>query len=146
MVELRVVPEITLELCKKISEHAEQKAKEMGLKVVIAIMDNHGNLKYFSRMDGVQTASVEIAQLKARTSALFPISSKDLALRNEKLQPNGPFSSVPGIVLLEGGLPIKTGKSSTHIGGIGVSGARSDEDAIIGAAGLEAVKGDLEPY
>lgn len=93
---------LTLPMAKRMADSAEAKALELNLKIVIAIMDNHGNLKYYRRMDGNNFVSVRMAQLKAHTSASIPISTKDLGLRNEKLA-NGPYLSVPGIVLLEGG-------------------------------------------
>ncbi|OJW49170.1 MAG: hypothetical protein BGO67_10995 [Alphaproteobacteria bacterium 41-28] len=119
------------------ADAAEAKAIEKGLKIVIAIMDAHGNLKYYRRMDGNNFISVRMAQLKALTSASIPISTKDLAKRNEGL-PNGPYLGVPGIVLLEGGLPIIT-QDGQHIGSIGISGANPELDGICAQAGVDAL-------
>lgn len=135
------VKALSLAMAKKIADAAEAKAVEKALKIVIAIMDNHGNLKYYRRMDGNNLVSVRMAQLKALTSASIAISTKDLANRNETL-PNGPYSSVPGIVLLEGGLPIIT-QDGQHIGSIGISGANPESDGICAQAGLDAVAGTL---
>lgn len=136
-----LVKMLTLEMAKKMADSAEIKALERGLKIVIAIMDNHGNLKYYRRMDGNNFVSVRMAQLKALTSASIPISTKDLGLRNEKLA-NGTYLGVPGIVLLEGGLPIIT-KDGHHIGSIGISGANPELDGICAQAGLDAIFADL---
>ncbi len=132
---------LSLEMAKKMADAAEQKAIDKQLQIAIAIMDNHGNLKYFRRMDGNCFISVRMAPLKALTAASIPISTKDLAARNEKL-PNGPYLGVPGIVLLEGGLPIIT-KNGQHIGAIGISGANPELDGICAQAGLDAISGDL---
>lgn len=123
------------------ADAAEAKALELNVKIVVAIMDNHGNLKYYRRMDHNNLISVRMAPLKALTAASIPISTKDLATRNDKL-PNGPYLSVPGIVLLEGGLPIIT-KDGQHIGAIGISGANPELDGICAQAGLEAIVNDL---
>jgi len=136
-----LVKMLTLDMAKKMADGAEIKAMEQGLKIVIAIMDNHGNLKYYRRMDGNNFVSVRMSQLKALTSASIPISIKDLGLRNEKLA-NGPYLSVPGIVLLEGGLPIIT-KDGQHIGSIGINGANPELDGICAQAGLDAIAGYL---
>jgi glc operon protein GlcG len=64
-------------------------------------MDQHGNLKYYRRMDGNNFVSVQMAQLKALTSASIPISTKKLGERNQNM-PNLPYLAVPGIVLLVG--------------------------------------------
>lgn len=133
-----LVKALSLEMAKKIAKAAETKAIEEGLKIVIAIMDNHGNLKYFHRMDGNNFVSVRMAQLKALTSASIPLSTKDLAKRNEGI-PNGPYLGVPGIVLLEGGLPILT-KDNQHIGSIGISGSTPELDGLCAQAGLDAIK------
>ncbi len=131
------VKALSLEMAKRMADAAEAKAIEKGLKIVIAIMDAHGNLKYYRRMDGNNFISVRMAQLKALTSASIPISTKDLAKRNEGL-PNGPYLGVPGIVLLEGGLPIIT-QDGQHIGSIGISGANPELDGICAQAGVDAL-------
>lgn len=133
-----LVKALSLEMAKKIADAAEHIAIERDLKIVIAIMDNHGNLKYYRRMDGNNFVSVRMAQLKALTSASMPLSTKDLAKRNEGI-PNGPYLGVPGIVLLEGGLPIIT-KDGQHIGSIGISGATPELDGICAQAGIEAIR------
>lgn len=133
----RMVKELSLEMAKKMADAAESTAIERKLKIVIAIMDGHGNLKYYRRMDGNNFVSVRMAQLKALTSASIPISTKDLAKRNEGIS-NGPYLGVPGIVLLEGGLPIIT-KDGQHIGSIGISGANPELDGICAQAGVNAI-------
>lgn len=136
-----LVKALSLDMAKKMADAAESAARERELKIVIAIMDGHGNLKYYRRMDGNNFVSVRMAQLKAMTSASIPVSTKALAERNEKL-PNGPYLGVPGIVLLEGGLPIIT-KDGQHIGAIGISGANPELDGICAQAGLDAIASHL---
>lgn len=136
-----LVKALSLEMAQKMADAAHAKAIEKGLTIVIAIMDNHGNLKYYHRMDGNNVISVRMAPLKALTSASIPISTKALAERNQAL-PNGPYLGVPGIVLLEGGLPIIT-KDGQHIGSIGISGANPELDGICAQAGLDAISSNL---
>ncbi len=135
------VKALSLEMAKKIASAAEQKAIENKLKIAIAILDSHGNLKYFHRMDGNNFVSVRMSQLKAMTSASIPIPTKALGEKNKNMD-NSPYSSVPGIVLLEGGLPIIT-KDGQHIGAIGVSGANPELDGICAQAGLDAIAEEL---
>src|SRR5688572_8822049 len=101
------VKALSLAMAKKMADSAEKKAIEKKVHIAIAIMDAHGNLKYFRRMDGNNFVSVRMSQLKALTSASIPISTKALAEKNKDMD-NGPYLSVPGVVLLEGGLPIIT--------------------------------------
>ena len=136
---MRTVQALTLEEAEAIADGAEEKAAHLGIKIAIAIMDEHGNLKLYRRMDGNPLISVRMSQLKALTSSSFPISSKELAERNLAFE-NGPYLAVPGLVLLEGGLPIIT-KEGQHVGSIGVSGSTPDKDGLCAQAGLDRLKG-----
>jgi len=78
------------------------RAKQEGWKMNIAIVDSGGNMKYFLRQDDAFLKSIEIAQLKAGTSAGFPFSTKQIGEITAKV-PGIAF--VPGIVTFEGGLP-----------------------------------------
>ena len=49
---------------------------------------------------------------------------------------------MPGIVLLEGGLPIIT-KDGEHIGSIGISGATPELDGICAQAAIDAIIDNL---
>lgn len=128
---------ISLELAKEMADAAEKIAVEKKIKLAIAIMDVHGNLKYYRRMDGNSFISVRMSQLKAFTSASMPLSTKALAERNKNLD-NGPYANVPGIVLLEGGLPIIT-SDGQHLGAIGISGATPELDGLCAQAALDAI-------
>jgi glc operon protein GlcG len=117
------------------------KATAEGWKMNVAVLDDGGNLKAFVRMDGAFLGSIQIAQLKANTSASFPFSTKQVG---EIVQTRVPgLAFVPGLVTFEGGLPIKTA-SGEHIGAIGVSGATAEQDGACAQAGLDAVKDDLK--
>lgn len=131
---------LTIETARKMAAGCVAKAKAEGWRMNIAILDDGGNLKYFERMDGSFMGSIQIAQLKANTSASFPFSTKTLGEITQRV-PGIAF--VPGIVTFEGGLPIKTA-SGEHIGAIGVSGATGEQDGICAQAGLDAVKDDLK--
>ena len=135
------VKALSLEMAKKMADGAEKKALEKQINIAIAIIDGHGNLKYYRRMDGNSFISVRMSQLKAMTSASIPISTKALAERNKSMD-NGPYISVPGIVLLEGGLPVIT-KDGQHIGSIGISGANPELDGICAQAGIDTIAEEL---
>lgn len=113
-------------------------AQAMHLNVSISILDDSGNTKAFVRMDGSPTGTIKISKLKASTSANLKISSRVLAERSAQ-NPNHAYNHFPSVITLPGGLPIKT-KSGEHIGGIGVSGASSDQDEVIAQAGIDSIK------
>lgn len=129
---------LTLKDSQKIADAAETKAQEKNITIVISIYDNHGNLKYFRRMDNTSYGSIRISKLKAKTSASMPVASKDLAKRSSGM-PANPYSSIPEILLLGGGLPIFNSQNQ-HIGSIGISGATPELDEECAQFGLDALK------
>ncbi|MDH0646016.1 heme-binding protein [Pseudomonas sp. GD03858] len=132
----RATAHLSAEQARRMAAAAEQAALAKGHAIVVSIVDNHGNLKHFHRMDGTSSGSVQVAQLKASTSARFPASSRSLGERSAAL-PANPYASLPGFLLLEGGLPIMDAKGA-HIGGIGISGATPELDAQFAQAALDA--------
>jgi uncharacterized protein GlcG (DUF336 family) len=68
---------ISSELAQKMVDAALAKARALGVSENVAILDDGGNLKAFSRMDGAPILCIEIAQNKAYT-ALFGVSTHDL--------------------------------------------------------------------
>ncbi len=52
---------ISSELAQKMVDRAMAKAKEIGVSENVAILDDGGNLKAFSRMDGAPILCIEMA-------------------------------------------------------------------------------------
>jgi glc operon protein GlcG len=131
-------PAIGIENARKIMAAAEAEAVKNNWAVVIAILDSGGHLVMLHRRDDVQLSSLEIAQGKAKTSLMFKRPSKVL---DDAISAGGSglrFLALPGIVPLEGGMPILL--DGKIVGAIGVSGVLSSQDAQIARAGLEALK------
>lgn len=118
------------------------KAQAEGWLMHIAIIDNHGNLKAYHRMDDAQLLSQDVSLAKARTSAVSPRSTKQWGEMAFSGGGPGPAAFVPGMNYFEGGLPIMTSEG-THIGGIGVSGDTGANDAVCAQAGIDAAADDL---
>ena len=136
-------PILTASAAMKMVHGCLAKAEAEGWLMHIAIMDNHGNLKAYHRMDDAQLLSQDVAMGKARSSAVSPRSTKqwgDMAFAGGN---PGAAAFVPGIIYFEGGLPIMTA-DGYHIGGIGVSGDTGANDAICGQAGIDAAAEDLQ--
>jgi uncharacterized protein GlcG (DUF336 family) len=136
---------ISSELAQKMVDEAVAKARQLGVAENVAILDDGGNLKAFSRMDGAPLLSIEIAQNKAYT-ALFGVSTQDFF---NFIQ--GDPSLLAGIPTLArvaawgGGFPIKVDEEV--VGAIGVSGAptvKNDVDCAKAALALvpDAVAAD----
>lgn len=141
-------PVLTLELANKMADACEAAQKKAGWRPVnIAIVDDGGNLKLFRRQENAFLGSVSISQDKAITTAKFPFSTRvvaELSFGKDGKPADVPgLAFSPGLAAFAGGLPIMT-ESGQHIGGIGVSGASSDEDEQCAQAGIDAVKGMLK--
>ena len=67
---------ISFELAQKMVDAAVAKARELGVGENVAILDDGGNLKAFSRMDGAPILSIEMVQNKAYT-ALFGVPTQE---------------------------------------------------------------------
>jgi glc operon protein GlcG len=120
---------LTLEGARRISAAAEAEARRQGWNVCIAVVDFYGNLLHFVRMDDTQSASNEIAIGKARTAAMFRRSSKTMA---DAVATSPGMINFP-IVPVQGGLPLTV--DGKVVGGIGVSGVKSEMDEQIAQAG-----------
>ena len=126
--------EIGLEQAKKIAAGAAAESKKNGWRMAIAIVDNHGFLVYYERMDDTQTASVQVALDKAKAASMFRRPTK--AFEDGIAKGRVALLGLSGATPIEGGVPIIAG--GKIIGGIGVSGANSDQDAAAAMAGLKA--------
>lgn len=125
---------ISLEAAKKISAAAEAEAIKNKWNMAIALVDDGGNLVYFARIDYTQIGSIDVAIEKAKTAISFRRSTKQY---QERVQGGANFIlRVPGIIPVEGGLPIIL--DGQFIGAIGVSGGTPEQDGIVAKAGLDA--------
>ena len=129
-------PDINLAAAKKIAATALVEAQKNNWNVAIAVVDNHGALVYYERMDDTQSASPVIAIEKARSAAMFRRATREMQDAVNKGNPA--FLGIPGATPVAGGVPIIA--SGKIIGAIGVSGVTSDQDEQVAKAGLEAVK------
>jgi uncharacterized protein GlcG (DUF336 family) len=134
---------ISSELAQKMVNAAVAKARELGVTENVAILDDGGNLKAFSRMDGASIPTIEIAQKKAYT-ALFGVSTQDLF---NFIQ--GDPSLLAGIPTLArvaawgGGFPIKV--DGDIVGAIGLSGAPTVQNDVDCARAVLALVPDAVP-
>lgn len=129
-------PDITLANARKVAHAALAEAQKNSWNVAIAIVDNHGALVYYERMDDTQTASPVIAIEKARSAAMFRRPTR--AMEDMVNQGRVSFLGIPVATPITGGLPIMV--SGKIIGGIGVSGVTSDQDEQVAKAGLAGFK------
>jgi glc operon protein GlcG len=128
---------ITLVQAKTVMGAAEAEAKKNNWNVCIAILDSGGNLVLLQRLDGAQLGCIDVAQDKARSAVLFRRSTK---VFQDQIAQGGVYLrllKLNGAIPLDGGIPIVI--DGKLIGGIGVSGVTSEQDAQIATAGIAAL-------
>lgn len=127
-----------------ILKRSQEQARDMELKVNIAVVDPGGHLMAFIRMDGARPGSGITAQTKATAAATFrmptgpvpphveePDLLLNLSLQSTAAAGGGKFTS------LYGGVPIEVDRQI--IGAVGVGGATGEQDAEIARAGITAL-------
>lgn len=126
-------PGINLEGAKKIATGVLAECRANKWNVAVAVVDNSGGLIYFERMDNTQTASMNIAILKARNGAMYRRPTRAFA---DAIAKTGPATmTLPEVTASPGGLPIMA--DGKVIGGVGVSGVTGDQDEQCAMAGLK---------
>jgi uncharacterized protein GlcG (DUF336 family) len=129
---------ITLEQAKKVLAGAEAEAKKNSWNVVISVVDPSGQLVAMSRLDNTQFGSVEVAREKAYSAVAFRRPTKVFQDLIGKGGDNLRLLGLSGASMLEGGIPIVV--DGKIIGGVGVSGVTSAQDAQTAQAGIDALK------
>ncbi|WP_320007222.1 heme-binding protein [Maridesulfovibrio sp.] len=131
---------VTTEIALRMISAAQEKAEEIGVPMVIAVVDQGGNLLAHVRMDDALLVSIDLSINKAYTAVAAKMSTETLCSVS---QPGGELYGIHTadngrIVIFGGGLPIE--KDGKIIGGIGVSGGSVPQDTACAEAGLAAFK------
>ncbi|HWP24796.1 MAG TPA: heme-binding protein [Xanthobacteraceae bacterium] len=127
---------ITLEQARAAVAAAEAEAKKNNWNLTFAVVGPYGNLIYFQKNDRAHNATIQIAQDKARSAALFRTPTKVFMERLGKGETY--VGHLTGVTPVAGGVPIVVG--GKVIGAIGASGATADQDHQAASAGAAAVK------
>lgn len=130
---------VSTALAHRIIEAAEKEAEQIGVPMVIAVCDESGVLKAFSRMDGAALLSVQIAQDKAFTAVGFgmPTDAWHDFIKDDPPLAKGAVGGIDRLVIFGGGFPIKLGDAI--VGAIGVSGGHYNQDMEVAQAGLAVI-------
>ena len=124
-------PSITVTQAKKMAAGVLAECTKNGWNVAVAVVDTHGFLVYFERMENTQTASMDIAVGKARSAATYRRPTRAFA---DVINKGGPATAtLPGVFASPGGVPIMS--DGKVIGGVGVSGVTGDQDEQCAKAG-----------
>jgi len=126
-------PDVNTAQAKKIATGVVAECQKNSWNVSVAVVDNHGDLVYFERMENTQYASNDIAINKAKTAAVY---RRPTRVFMDVINKGGPATATlgGGLTASPGGLPIMVDGKVT--GGVGVSGVTGDQDEQCAKAGL----------
>jgi glc operon protein GlcG len=133
---------LTIEQARTIVAAAQERARDLGLAVSVAVVDGGGVLQAFERMDGAPPLSAQIAEAKAVGSALWHRDGDAMATVQDQRPaffeavgrlPRLPLMPADGSVVLRDGGGV--------LGAVGVSGAKPEQDRECADAGAAALGG-----
>lgn len=136
-IELFRTEHIPLSMARELIRKVEEKATEMGMRVVVAVANAAGRPIAVECMDDSYIASYDVALNKAFTVAALKMSTWDL---KGLAQPGGSlygiqFTNESKLVIFGGGVPLKV--QGKVIGGLGVSGGSEEQDTYLANYGQE---------
>lgn len=137
-------PKLTLSDARIILEGAEAKAKEIGVDMDIAVVDDGGHLLAFIRMDGARLTSIDVAINKAFTAACARRGTHEYAMIAGAGGPAfGMHTSNQGrFMIVGGGLPIFV--NGVIAGGVGASSGSPEQDRQVSQAGIDRLLDSLK--
>jgi uncharacterized protein GlcG (DUF336 family) len=134
---------LTPETALKAAQAALKKCRDNGFQATVAVVDRMGVTQVLLRDRFAGPHTVEMARAKAWTAVSFRTNTTALAEATQAGRPQSGVRHLPGVAAAGGGLMIEAGGGL--LGAIGVSGAPGGkEDDVCAAAGIAAVKDDLE--
>jgi uncharacterized protein GlcG (DUF336 family) len=123
--------DIGVEAARKIAAATVAECTKNSWRVAVAVVDTHGALVFFEKIDDTQIASIDIAIAKARAAATF---RRPTRVFMDVINKGGPATgTLPGVIGSPGGIPIVVG--GKMIGAVGVSGVTGDQDEQCAKAG-----------
>src|SRR5260221_2140260 len=125
-------PAVNVAQAKKIAAGAVAECQKNGWNVAVAIVDPHGTLVYYEKMEDTQYASADIAIGKAKAAATYRRPTRVFADVINKGSPA--TATLPGVFASPGGVPIIVG--GKVIGASCVSGVTGDQDEQCSKAGV----------
>lgn len=134
-----ISPDVALEL----AQASLADCRKRGFQVAVAVVDRFGVTQVVLRDRFAGPHTVPTAAGKAWTAVTFRTNTTELVAATQPGMPQAGLRSLPGAVILGGGLVVEAGGSL--VGAVGVSGApEGGADDACAKAGIEAVRDKLE--
>lgn len=133
--------DLSYAMIKAIAEGAVEACQAKGYHVSVTVVGRDGELLAQIRGDGAAPHTMENSRRKAYTALTFGSPSAMFAQQVAKDPGAQQRATLPGIIGIGGGLPIKAGEEV--IGGVGISGSPGGNDEPCSKAGIDRVAAQL---
>lgn len=135
------VRRMSMELAAEIARGAVHACRKQGYQVAAVVVDRNGIEQVSMRDVLAPRFTLQIAEDKANAVILSGVSSAEF--RRNRADIRQEMNHVHGVLVLEGGLPIRS--AGTLLGAVGVSGAPGgDKDEACARQALDAVQERLD--
>jgi len=132
---------VSLELARDLAQAAVDACRASGYQVAAIVVSRNGDPQAMLRDSMAPRYTMQIAREKAEAVILSGVASSEFRRNRQDIRME--MNHVKGILVLEGGLPIRAGGSL--LGAIGVSGAPGGErDEACAQAALNKLQERLE--
>ncbi len=132
---------LSQEQARKIIDGAQIHARDLGIAVTVAVVDEGGLVKAIDRMDGAPPLSAQIAEAKAQGAAVWHRDGHVLAdVAKERPGFVAAVSQMTRLPLIAGaGSIVIRHSDGSVIGAVGVSGGTPEQDRACCDAGVAAI-------
>ena len=128
---------LSLAECDRMVAAGMKRAQQIGVPMVLTVVDQNGDVIETKRMDDALLVSVTLAPHKAYTAVTIRTPTHEIA---KLAQPGESLYSIdtnlPKITLIGGGFPVS--KDGKVVGAVGVSGGSVEQDIDVAQAMLDA--------
>ncbi len=127
--------DIGVEAARKVAAATVAECAKNSWRIAVTVVDTHGYLVFFEKMDDTQIASVGISQAKAKAAATYRRPTRVFA--DAIAKGGNALMTLPGAIGSPGGIPLVVG--GKLIGAVGVSGVTGDQDEQCAKAGASVL-------
>ena len=136
--QLRKVNDISLAAASKLADTAMAACQAQGRHIVVTVLDRGGNIVAVQRADGVGPHNTDASRRKAYTALSTKNDTQTLAVAARDNPDMANLTTVPELLLLGGGLPLRA--KGDIVGAIGVAGGGgAQQDRACALAALAAI-------
>lgn len=133
--------DLSFPMALTIAQGALEDCKAKGYPVSVVVVDRDGVTMVVLRGDGAGPHTVENARRKAYTALTFKRTSEEFAKELENNPVRRQQATLPGVIGIPGGVPVKVGNDT--IAGVGLSGSPGVDEPCV-RAGLAKVADQLK--